>query len=39
MTKQRIYIEIDDNEIIELKPDYDMDDVIRWSNGDYVKED
>jgi hypothetical protein len=37
MATERVYIEID-NEIIELNPDYDMDDVIRWANSDYYED-
>lgn len=34
----RIFIEIED-EIVELNPDYEMEDIVRWANSDYTKED
>lgn len=35
---QTMFIEID-NEVIELTPFYDMEDIVRWADGDYVTED
>jgi len=29
---------IDNNEVLVFNPIYDIDDVIRWGNGDYSKE-
>lgn len=36
MSKETIYME--DGEIIMVNPDYDMDDIVRWANSDYVDE-
>ena len=38
MTNEKVYIEID-GEVIFLYPGYDMEDVVRWANSDYSKED